>query len=222
MTVGYTPYSKSNQSFSDSAHALAQTDAYPLIFGDSQLSFEPLPPEQARTLDADMGTDRHVRVHVHGLRAPYSVLVQERFRRPKFADFQDITITEWNHNSGQQGELYKIKAEMFLYGYYDETANQFIEVIAFAVLPLKVKIAQGLIPYTQDTNPRSNQTFLCFKFDDLDNQHISVFRKKWKRQDNVVGRAPRHKGGLPENGYIAQLTEREKAVIRSFPMEDAS
>lgn len=180
MVIGYTPYSQDLQAFSNKGHLCAQKTIYPLIFPHSILEFIPLPQEQAMTLDADMGTDRHVLVKVHGLKSSYPVLVQERFRRLRYADFQDITITEWNHNSNQPGELYKIKAEMFLYGYYDEAKDRFLEAIAFSVLNLKVKIAQGVIDHTPGTNPRSNQTFLGFKFDDLEKHHIAVFRKRWE------------------------------------------
>lgn len=174
-----TPYSDDNQKFTDKAHSLAQSEIYPLIFGGSTLSFEPLPIEQARTLDADMGTDRHVKVLVHRLHSPYSVLVQERFRRMKYAPSQDITVTEWNHASNLPGELYKIKAELFLYGYYDDCFDQFGEAIACSMLTLKVKIAQNSIPFSSQINRRSNQTFFCFRFNDLEKHHIAVFRKKW-------------------------------------------
>jgi hypothetical protein len=182
MAIGYTPYSQQNQDFSDKGHLCAQTSIYPLIFPNSQLQFVPLPEEQTRTLDADMGTDRHVLVKVHSLREAFSVLVQERFRKPRYADFQDITITEWNHNSNLPAELYKIKAEMFLYAYYDDANDKFLEAIAISMLALKVKIAQGLINHDPAPNWRTNQTFLGFKFRDLEAQHISIFRKKWERQ----------------------------------------
>ncbi len=185
MAIGYTPYSQRLQAFSNKGHLCAQTAIYPLIFPNSQLQFVPLPEEQARTLDADMGTDRHMLVKVQTLREAFSVLVQERFREIKWATCRDITVTEWNRNSNLPGELYKIKAEMFLYAYYDEVNDKFIEAIAFSVLNLKIKIAQGLIKHTSGLNTRSNQTFLKFKFDDLEKQHISVFRKQWERQVNT-------------------------------------
>ena len=182
MAVGYTPYSQKLQAFSDKGHACAQASIYPLIFPNSQLQFIPLPEDQAMTIDADMGMDRRVLVKVQSLRESFQVMVQERFRKPEWARYQDITVTEWNNNSNQPGELYKIKAEMFLYAYYDETANRFLEAIAFSVLNLKIALAQGTIPYTTpNPNSRSNQTFLCFKFDDLEKQHIAVFRKRWER-----------------------------------------
>lgn len=185
MAVGYTPYSQANRAFSDKGHLCAQAAIYPLIFPNSSLQFVPLPEEQVRTLDADMGTDRHVLVKVHSLREAFSVLVQERFRRARFADFQDVTITEWNHNSNLPAELYKIKAEMFLYAYYDEMSDSFLEAIALSMLALKVKIAQGSIAHDPELNTRSNQTFLGFKFDELESHHITVFRKKWARQVNI-------------------------------------
>jgi hypothetical protein len=178
MSIGYTPYSLTNREFSERAHQCARANIYPEIFGvKNTLTFEDLPEDQAMTLDGDMGIDRHVRVHVQGLHAPFSVLVQERFRRPQFARFQDVTVTEWNHNSNLPGELYKIKAEMFLYGYHNPSTDSFLEAIAFSVFLLKIKIAQGTIQYTSSPNHRTNQTFLGFKFDDL--KDCTTFRKRW-------------------------------------------
>lgn len=178
--LSYTPYSKVNHEFSNRAHALAQATVYPLIFGEqNELRFVPLPEDQVRVIDGDMGIDRNVEVQVQGLHDAFSVLVQERFRHPKYAPYCDVTITEWNNNSNQRGELYKIRAEMFLYGYYDELANRFIETIAFSTLALKVHLARGLLASSTGVNPRTNQTFFCFKFDDLEKYNAVVHRKKW-------------------------------------------
>jgi len=176
VTISRTPYSQENQDFSNKGHLCAQRTLYPLIFPNSQLQFVPLPEDQVRILDGDMGTDRHVLVKVQTLREAFSVLVQERFRQTRFADFQDVTITEWNHNSNKPGELYKIKAEMFLYGYYDPLKDKFIDAIAFSVFNLKVKLSQGIIGHVSGVNPRSNQSFLGFQFKDLEKQHIAVWR----------------------------------------------
>ena len=176
VAITRTPYSKDNQEFSDKAHLCAQRTLYPSIFPNSELQFVPLPEDQVRTLDADMSTDRHVLVKVQGLRKPFSVLVQERFRQVRFADFQDVTITEWNHSSDQPGELYKIKAEMFLYGYYSPIRDEFVDAIAFSVLNLKVKLSQGIISHCTAINPRSNQSFLGFDFKDLEKHHVTVWR----------------------------------------------
>ena len=176
VIIRKTPYSQENQDFSDKGHLCAQTALYPLIFPNSQLQFIPLPEEQAMTLDADMGVDKHLLVKVQSLRESFSVLVQERFRDTEWVNKQDITITEWNNNSNQPGELYKIKSEMMLYGYYDEQHNKFPDAIACSMLTLKVKIAQGLIKHTTGINSRTNQTFLCFRFADLEQHNIAVWR----------------------------------------------
>ena len=207
VIISKTPYSQENQDFSDKGHLCAQTAIYPLIFPNSQLQFVPLPEEQVMTLDADMGTDRHVLVKVYSLREAFSVLVQERFRKPRYADFQDITITEYNHNSNLPAELYKIKSEMFLYGYYDMAHDGFLEAIAISMLALKIKIAQGLINHEPALNKRSNQTFLGFKFKDLEAQHISVFRKRW---DDSEGKTSRR-----VNPYVSP-DEGMKRVPKSY------
>jgi hypothetical protein len=209
VIIRKTPYSQENQDFSDKGHICAQRDIYPLIFPNSELQFIPLPDEQARTLDADMGMDRRVLVKVHTLRESFQVMVQERFRGINWANKQDITITEWNNNSNQPGELYKIKSEMFLYAYYNAVADRFLEAIAFSVLNLKIKLAQGTINYTVPApNKRSNQSFLCFKFDDLEEHHIAVFRQQWGDDGQRIGRYV--------NPYISPKGGEARARTRSY------
>jgi hypothetical protein len=180
MSISPTPYSHNNRKYTELAHLCAQKEIYPLIFGEeSSLLFLPLAPSQVRALDGNMAIDRQVKVRSEGLHESLPILVQERFRRPKYASLRDVTITEWNHSSNQRGELYKIRAELFLYGYYDDITDRFLEVIALDLFQLKWKIAKKDIPYTSEVNPRSNQTFYCFKFDDLHKHHITIFHEQW-------------------------------------------
>lgn len=180
MAIGFTPYSHRNQDFSNKAHARAQLSVYPLLFKTHAecLTFEALPEEQAMTLDGDMGTDRLVKVSVHGLMAPLTFLVQERFRRPENAQFDDVTVTEWNHNSNLPSELYKIKAGLFLYGKYDEQFDRFTEATAFSVCPMLLHIATGKLAFERRRN-RKNQTFICIKRAALDNLGLIHFHQTW-------------------------------------------
>jgi len=168
----YTPYSSHNQSFSDAAHAAAQLLVYPALLGCDHglLSFESFSVSdggEKAILDGQMAVDRIVSVTVPGLRGDIEHTIQERFRRPDYASFRDITITEWNHASNQKSELYKLKAGVFLYGYFHEQNGDFGEVIAVNTSALMVAIGNRGVRYTAATNPRSRQSFLCIKFDAL-------------------------------------------------------
>jgi len=166
----HTPYSHANQNFSDAAHAAAQSLIYPSLFecDQSLIGFESSSVSdggEKAILDGQMAVDRLVKVTVGGLREPIEHMIQERFRKPSFAKFRDITITEWNHASGKKSELYKLKAGIFLYGYFNEATNDFGEVIAVDTAKLLVAITTQSIPFTLQHNPRSRQDFICFKFD---------------------------------------------------------
>lgn len=180
MAVGYTPYSSQNQTFSNQAHAQAREDIYPLIFNrpKDQLRYPQLDDAQKR--DYDMGIDRTIGVEVAGLHAPIHFSVQERFRRPRYAECRDVTFTVVNHNSGLLSELHKIEAAMMLYGYFDLERHQFIEAICLRVPIFKEYLVQGTLPFETGLNHRSNQTFYGFKFDDLLKLPGAVkFHKKW-------------------------------------------
>lgn len=167
-----TPHSRANQAFTDAAHQAAQDLLYPSLFNVSRerLSFESTTlgkSDTATFLDGEMAIDRIVNIKVPGLRRSLSITVQERFRQLKYSKFRDLTITEWNPRTDLPSELYKLRAGVFLYGYYDESASLFCSAIAVDVVPLLIAIAHSGIRYTTGTNPRTEQPFLCFKFDDL-------------------------------------------------------
>lgn len=187
-----TPYSSDNQRFSNEAHKQARIDIYPLLFGvpAERLSYMERPDAQER--DFHQAIDRDIEITVPGLSGKLCVSVQERFRQPKYAHHQDATITEFNCDSGLLGELYKIRAELMLYGYYDPLMARFIEAIAFWVAPLKFNIVGSNIQQQLGHNWRSNQDFLCFKFDELEElPGVVVFRKKWDISPSSPDTLPR-------------------------------
>lgn len=168
-----TPFSQGNQDFSDLAHEAAQSLIYPKVFGcdRSLMAFSRASVSEGgerAILDGQMAVDRLVAVTVPGLRGPVEHMVQERFRRTKYAHYRDITITEWNCDTNQKSELYKIKAGLFLYGYFDESRGEFGEVIVINTSALLFAISTGSLNIGRPRkNERSNQTFVSFSFADL-------------------------------------------------------
>lgn len=167
----YTRFEQHNQDFSDKAHAAAQSLVYPKLFqcDESRLSFDSASVSdggEKAILDGQMAVDRLVKVTVEGLRHPIQHTVQERFRRPGYRNYRDITITEWNHASNQPSELYKIKCGIFTYGYYYEEEHRFGDVIAVDVSAFLMAMTTGGVAYTKKTN-RKRQDFICVTFDQL-------------------------------------------------------
>lgn len=171
-----TLFERRNADYSQKIHILARKSIYPKLFGvpENALRYEENTlvgqSEMGDMLDGEMGIDRIVNVSaVKGdLKAPLSFTVQERFRRPEYASFRDITITEWNHASNLPSELYKIRAGIYLYGYADSENNpRFIrEYIAVDTLALLMAIANGAIEYEERFN-KKRQSFLCITFQNL-------------------------------------------------------
>lgn len=176
-----TPFSEANKAFSDAAHNAAQRLVYPHVFGvpPENLTFEStdlVDGERGRLLDGELAIDRIVKVTCLRFAHPFVFTVQERFRKVEFAKYRDITITEWNHNSGLPGELYKLTAGIFLYGYFDADRQKFPEAVAIATVPLLRALAAGQVQYSRRTNPRTGQSFLCLTFNDLEKAQVVLFR----------------------------------------------
>jgi len=178
--LSYTRYDKDRQAFSDKGHVKAQTMVYPELFSvrPEQLDFTVIDEEEQKKQDYTYGIDRTVKVEVARLKDKLSFTAQERFRHPKFIDYQDVTITEWNNNSNLPSELYKIHADLFVYGYYDPVTDNLIEAIVFHVSPFKMMLAQGKINYFRGCNQK-NQSFITVKFDALKKSGLVVFHRRW-------------------------------------------
>jgi len=157
---------------------------YPRIFNvrRERLAFEDTllaQSERAAILDGEMGVDRIVRVTVHNLPAPLVFTVQERFRRPEFAKYQDMTVTEWNHASNLPSELYKINAGLFVYGYFDERRGDFADAIVIGVTDMLLAMATRRLRYERRWNKKM-QSFLALRFEDMEQAGIVRF---WLSKD---------------------------------------
>jgi hypothetical protein len=171
-----TPFSAGNANFSDKCHSIAQHTIYKSLFPDLKIDFVPTTIGsdnlQGDILDGTMAVDRCVKVYsrkLNQINLPLEFFVQERFRRFEFHRYRDLTITEWNSQSRKPSELYKLKAGLFVYGYLNQAGNDFTEAIVVETSGMLLSIIQSKINYSTRTNPRSGQSFIGLKFDDLIN-----------------------------------------------------
>jgi len=190
-----TPYSLGNQAFSNAAHEAAKTLVYPQLFNcePDDISFATTSVADGgenAILDGQMAVDRLVHVTSRNLHGKITHTIQERFRREKYSRFRDITITEYNHASGRQSELYKIKSGIFVYGYFFPATGTFGEVVAIDVTRLLMAISSGSIRFDTETNRRSDQAFITLKFDDLHDSNVVVWHHGKDGKQQVVERKP--------------------------------
>lgn len=178
----YTPFSNDNADFTNKAHQAARWQVYPMLFRlpIDNLEFESTllnMGERERQYDGEMAIDRIVKVKPATFDIqPLGFTIQERFRKPKFAKYKDITITEWNPISNKPGELYKLQAQLFMYGYYNEANNSFIDVVVFDVAKTLMGICNKSLKYSRGVNPRTKQPFVTIKFDDLSKEKCLLFK----------------------------------------------
>ena len=69
--------------------------------------------------------------------------VQERFRRPKYARYRQVTATESNAATGSDGDFDKLKADLYVYGYYDH--GGFAEAVVLDVPRWKRLVEKGFL-----------------------------------------------------------------------------
>lgn len=186
--MGATLYEPSKGKFSEQAHLLARALIYPSIFGvdASRIEYDgdTLVGASARgdQLDGEMGIDRVIRVSPSWSRQGIPITVQERFRDHRFFSYRDITITEWNHASSTPSELYKLQANLFVYGYVrtqDGCPISFSEVWAIDVLLLLSALASERIRIPKLEKNNKQQTFVTVPFGEIETQipHAIVFHE---------------------------------------------
>lgn len=173
-----TIFEQQNAAFSDLAHESALNDIYPKIF-KSRFSCESTSLYKSREyefLDGEKKIDRIFRFQTSS-GSDLKITVQERFRRPEFYRYRDITLTEYNFNSGINSEVYEIEAMYFLYAYYNPKTRRFGEIILINVADLILALVNKRIAFTRKFN-KKNQSFLIFKFEDLIKSKVVKFHNK--------------------------------------------
>lgn len=167
-----TKFDPEHSEFSERAHQAAVRQVYPAIFegapDDSILVKSPshLESEEDKTLDLRFKIDRIFESEFEDFRGNVPLTVQERFRNPEYQKYRDLTITEYNVQSDAESELHGLRAHLFVYGYYDEDADEILEAIVINIPALFLSLSNREISYRRNTNPK-NQDFISFKFEDL-------------------------------------------------------
>lgn len=221
-----TRFDKKNSDFTNKAHLVARETIYPYLFKGKTLDFIDTQFDSINKfyhfLDSEWGIDRIVKVSADNYAIPLEITIQERFRKSENRKYQDITITEWNYSSGKPSELYKIKSQIFLYGYFNEDLNIFEEALFVNTSTLLLKILSGQIKVNTGMNPK-NQSFITIKFKELFNENcvlchylpgkISTIEKPLTMQEKNIK-------DIKENlDFLVELAKKQVLVNMVFDDE---
>jgi hypothetical protein len=165
-------FDQSRMSFTDAAHRAALEQAYPVMFEGLSYRIEDVAAKEGNrntrteAFDFYLGIDSIVHFNKPGIE-PMILTVQERFREPQYQPYQDITITAGNNKTHQNGESKKLAAQLFLYGYYDQTDHRILDVIAVDVMMLVMALQRSEIKATRNNGNQKEQPFIAIEFADL-------------------------------------------------------
>jgi len=172
-----TEFSPQDYSFSQAAHQAAQRMIYPRYFNvaceDIQYmrGIEFIKEGETKIapidfLDSWMAIDRILRVPAPVELGYLEFTVQERFERTGQESYRNVTITHRNVAAGNVSELYKLKAHLFVSGYFNgKTITGKTHICN--VERILSKVQSGELRYYKKDNHK-NQDFLTFGFDDLE------------------------------------------------------
>lgn len=183
-----TPHKQEQHDFSSRAHLVARRDLYPKLFGvdAEQIHYAVMDVSRGEwytLLDGNLGIDVIVKVH-YGLNAPLRFSIQERFRGPDYARYDDITITSWNNMSNRPSELYKMVAQYFVYGVMDDALNptRFLRAMVVNVADLVRMRGLGMIANNNGNRNDRGQDFEAYSLGQIRRHKVdrlSFDGRKW-------------------------------------------
>ena len=187
-----TAFSQINMDRTNRAHLAAVEQFYPKLWPNAKrIEFI----DKTGTVDdLSFGIDCIALVTVQGLRAPLKFGIQERFRNPCYMKWEDTTVTEWNKKTNLPSELYKMIAQLFIYGYYDERNNRIVDAMAINVAQMYQGIAAGTLPYTRQARGDNEQDFIGLRWQDLQDSeaimHSTIdLSRKFETLTDLPGKA---------------------------------
>ena len=170
-----TPMKEEDILRAELGHKKACKSFYPLIFPDAKKihytdMFLRKDDVRSQIYDGELCIDYILEIEGPTGRLPVPIYVQERFRNPKkFGRYRDLTACEWHRNSDTKGEVYKIAADFYLYGYYDIEADIITEAVWVNVAELKTLWLEGTLSLDKtDYNKGRKEDFCSFPFETLD------------------------------------------------------
>jgi hypothetical protein len=177
-------YYASRAKDSDEAHEAARSCIYPQLWPGRQIRIE---SAVGSDLDYDHGIDYVVRVPLPGCRYPLRITIQERFRDPELVEyFRDVTITEANTDTGNEAELSKIGAKLFIYGAWDSPQREFRWVLACYADRIIYELSIGRLPFERIPSNGKGQSFIAIKWRELSANGCVALAIKVARDEQII------------------------------------
>lgn len=162
MTTAFRP---ANMEFSTRAHRAAEAQLYPVMFANAHpLLFG---DRVGTDDDLDRGIDYTVTCHPAGLRAGMTFTIQERWRRVHEMGRNDVTITEWNLKTNLPSELYKIQADILVYGFYDDRSDLVHEAVGVDMVAVRWHLAHSRLRVDRLPRGDGEQLFVAIAYSEL-------------------------------------------------------
>lgn len=169
-----TSFSAGNFSFSSKAHLAAERQFYPKLWPGATISFLDT-TKAVEDLVYAVDCIAEVSLPDPDARAPIKFYIQERWRKPSYRKFTDMTVTEWNLRTNQPSELHKLAAQLFVYGFYDESTDMIVEGYAVDICRMQHCNARGELKYERRRRSSGDQSFIAIELDHLQEIQALMF-----------------------------------------------
>ena len=171
--MAQTPFSSEQKRISDKVNHENRHLIYPYIdplVKHIRYDYDSIDDDIKKYLDSELGIDYSFWVSFPGFPDFMRFFAQYRYRdATQWQSCQDLTITLRNNASDLPGELSKLLAQLFVYGYYAKPTYRLVEVIVANCQKMRNGILTGTLPFKRsgEFNPRSKQPFIAVDFKNL-------------------------------------------------------
>lgn len=183
-----TAFEPRNAAFSLKAHVAAREGLYapalgvdPSLIGYTATRLHDGNPVHD-VLDGELAVDGRLHLYTcEGLELPLTLTVQERYLRAEhYATHPYVTVTRWNRRTrgqtrnevtdqefeGSPSELFKLGAQLFASGWYDEERGAFVDALLIDAPRMLLAISSGKLEYDTKQNAKG-QTFVRLSLSSL-------------------------------------------------------
>lgn len=151
-----------DKEFTEVMHNIIRKKYYPKIWKDFVSVESFTTGGKNKEFDLKLGIDRRI------ILKKSSLLIQERFRRSNYYHYNDLTIRFKRPLHKQEfSEFFKIKADLFVYGWANKEMNDFLGIRIIKIKELIELIKAKKIKFKTQENPDGSSNFLIISFNDI-------------------------------------------------------